>query len=405
MKRIISVIITTLFILGIFSVSPVSAAKIEKKAKLKLWVPDAECSKAKKLAKKFVKKYKKKKIKVSVTAQTEAESGTMYLADAESSADVSAVACDQMRNLINAKVISPIKSSYAKKAKKSELKEALKACSKGKKLYALPRSCQSYCLVYDKSVVSPAQAKTLEGVLQACKDKNKKFIMDASNGYYSCMFMFTGGLKTNGFKSDGATQKFNNYDAKEVAQTLKAFSQLIHKYNGVFSNKSASEIPSTIGKKTGAGIDGLWDYEANKEMLGDKLGCAMLPTINVGSKNKRIVNMFAYTGYAVNKYSKYPKAAQALAKYISSKSSQKTRASRYMPTNKSLLKSDKVKKHKMMNALAQQQKYSVTQANISGWFWDPMGNMGSKVVSSETKPENFDFEKLVLNTIKTIQDS
>ena len=75
----------------------------------------------------------------------------------------------------------------------------------------------SYILVYDKTVVSAEQAKTLEGTLEACKAANKKFIMDAGNGYYSCMFMFTGGLKINGLSPEGV-QQFTDYDEDTVAE-------------------------------------------------------------------------------------------------------------------------------------------------------------------------------------------
>lgn len=408
LKKSVSLFVSLLMIVGVFSLTAATASAkgIEKKAKLKLYVPDAEVSYAKKIAKSFIKKYKKKKIKIKIKAQSEPDAGTMLLADGESAADVAAVSSDQILNLVRAKVISPVKKSSA--IKKSELKNSVSAFTVKKKLYASPRSCQSYCLVYDKSVVSEENSKTLEGVLEACKENEKKFIMDAENGYYSCIFLFTGGLRLTGLEKDGYTQKFNKYDADTVAETMKAFSILFHKYKGVFDNKSVSWIPSgftqTSNRKStcAAGIDGIWDYAACKAALGEKFGAAKLPTINVNGKDRQMVNMFNYTGYVVNKYTKYPKASQALMKYLGKKSSQKKRISYIMPTNKALLNSKHLK-NPMMKALYQQEKYSVAQAS-TGTIWDPFGNLGSKLVSKKTNPETYDFKKLLKNTINTVLD-
>lgn len=409
-KTSIALLLTILFTLSAFAAAPtsVSAKGIEKKAKLKLWVPDREVKTAKKLAKSFVKKYKSKKISVKVSAKSEADAGTYLLSDNSSAADVASIANDQLNNLVNAKVISPIKSP--KSIKKSMLKSSVSASTLNKKLYAIPRSLNGYCLVYDKSVVSKNQAKTLEGVLQACQSKNKKFIMDAGNGYYSCIFLFTGGLRLKGLKSD-FTQKFNKYDINTLTKTLKAFSVLFHKYSSVFRSLAVSNIPadftstSTRESTCGAGIDGRWDYEACKAALGKNFGAAKLPTINVNGKNKQIVSMLGYTGYVVNKASKYPKAAQALAKYISTKSAQKKRASKnIVPTNKKLLKSSYISKKPMMKALYKQSKYSVAQTSISPRFWDPFGNLGNKITAKNINPDKYDYKKLIEKTIDNILD-
>ncbi len=409
-KTSIALLLTILFTLSAFAAAPtsVSAKGIEKKAKLKLWVPDREVKTAKKLAKSFVKKYKSKKISVKVSAESEADAGTYLLSDNSSAADVASIASDQLNNFVNAKVISPIKSP--KSIKKNMLKSLVSASTFNKKLYAIPRSLNGYCLVYDKTVVSEKQAKTLEGVLQACQSKNKKFIMDAGNGYYSCIFLFTGGLRLKGLKSDGFTQKFNKYDINTLTKTLKAFSVLFHKYSNVFRSLAVSNIPagftSTSTRKStcGAGIDGIWDYEACKAALGKNFGAAKLPTINVNGKNKQIVSMLGYTGYVVNKASKYPKAAQALAKYISTKSAQKKRASKnIVPTNKKLLKSSYISKKPMMKALYKQSKYSVPLVSI-GMIWDPFGNLGNKITAKNINPDKYDYKKLIEKTIDNILD-
>lgn len=405
-KSTLSFLLVVILALSVFTLTPVSASAkgVEKNAKLKIWVPDKEVSKAKKIAKKFVKKYKSKKIKIKVKCQSEADAGTFLLADPASAADVANITADQIYNLTRAKVISPIKKP--KSIKKSELKGAVSAFTVNKKLYAVPKSCFSYCLVYDKNVVSSSSAKTLEGVLKACKDKNKKFMMDSGNGYYNCIFLFTGSLRPTGIDSDGITQKFNKYDINKLTKTLKSFSKLFHKYKNVFSLASASEALFSLDKgKAGAAIDGLWDYKPLKKSLGKRFGAAKLPTISVDGKKVQPVNFFSYTGYGVNKYSKYPNAAQAFAKFIGKKAYQKERVSlNYIPTNKKLLKTKTVKKNVMMKALINQQKHSVPQSKISSHFWDPVGNLGNKITDKNINPDTYNYQALIKITLEHIKE-
>ena len=65
LKKSISLFVSLLMIVGVFSLTAATASAkgIEKKAKLKLYVPDAEVSYAKKIAKSFIKKTQKEENK------------------------------------------------------------------------------------------------------------------------------------------------------------------------------------------------------------------------------------------------------------------------------------------------------------------------------------------------------
>lgn len=74
--------------------------------------------------------------------------------------------------------------------------------------------------------------------------------MNAGDGFYACMFTFTGGLKTDGLEDDGITQKYTDYDEAEVVATLQAFSKLIHDYKGTFQSLSIDAISSGFSQKS-----------------------------------------------------------------------------------------------------------------------------------------------------------
>ena len=386
----------------------------EKNAKLKVWGPDAYQKLLAKQCDAFTKKYADKNIKIEVVPQDEATAATMMQTDAKAGADVFGFASDQFTNLINAGILSPINAKYAADIEATNNKASVdiskaKNNNTGKEaLYAYPETGNGYFLVYDKSVVSDKAAGSLEDILEACKKNKKKFIMDVGNGYYACMFVFTGGLRLEGVDKDNK-QLFNDYDEDEVAASMKAFSKLMHEYKGTFMSDAVSAIPSGFTStpsrpsKVGAGIDGNWDTAGISKALGDKFGAAKLPTINIEGEDTQIISMYGYKMVGVNANSKYPRTAQILGYYLTSEECQMQRAEElgWSPTNNAVIDSDVVKNDVAISALIAQSEYSVPQANV-GPIWDPFKSLGNKLLADDTDPETYDFAELLNTVIKSI---
>ncbi len=385
----------------------------EKNAKLKVWGPDAYTKLLKQQCDDFTKLYADKNIKIEVVVQSEDSAATQMQTDAKTGADVFGFASDQLNNLLNAGILYQIAPKYAADVEATNNKAAVdisksKNSSGAEGLYAFPETGNGYFLVYDKSVVSDEAAASLEGILDACKKEGKKFIMDVGNGYYACMFVFTGGLRLDGL-GEGNTQLFNDYDEKEVVASMKAFSKLMHDYKGTFQSDAVTAIPSgftstaTRAAKVGAGIDGNWDTAGISKALGENFGAAKLPTINIDGKDTQIYSMYGYKMIGVNANSKFPRTAQILAYYLSSEKCQQERADQlgWSPTNNAVVESDTVKNDVAISALLAQSEFSIPQANV-GAIWDPLKNLGNKLLADDTDPEKFDFNTLLKNTIANI---
>ena len=389
----------------------------ESGASLKVWGPSAYVSLLKKQTDAFVAMYPDQKIKIKIVAQGESDAGTTILQDPEAGADVFGFASDQLDGLVTAGAISPINARYAEAVKSTDLEAAVNASTLKNPdtgedtLYAFPETGNGYYLVYDKRVVSEDQAGKLEDVLAACKDAGKKFIMDAGNGFYSCMFVFTGGLSLEGLEEDGITQKFNDYDEDEVVATMKAFSTLMHEYAGTFQSLGVDNIPSGFvstekrDSTCGAGIDGTWDSAADKEALGENFGAAKLPTINVNGEDKQMISLYGYKMLGINAATKYPRTSQILAYYLASEECQQQRADElgWDPTNKNVVESDTVKNDPALSALVAQSQNAVPQVSI-GKIWDPFATLGNKLNAEETNPAKYNFKKLLADTIASIRD-
>lgn len=419
-KRVLSLILAAVMMSAVFvgctdsdskeskEGSETAAVEVENGAKLKLWGPVASLSLLKEQAKNFEKKYADKNVKIEVVAQEENDAATTLLNDATTAADVFAFASDQLTKLTLAKALLPVYDNYKEDIEKNHTEAAVETVRgdyEGTEvIYAFPETDNGYYLVYDKSVISDEDAKSWEGILAACKKAGRQFIMDAGNGYYSCMFAFTGGLKLDGLAGDAQDeQKFNDYDADEVAETMSAFSTLFHEYKDTFVSATVDKISagfSTDERTCGAGVDGTWNAAVDAEALGDDYGVTKLPTINVNGEDKDTVGMIGYKYLGVNAQTKYPNAAEELANYLVSAECQKQRLDDlgWTPTNKEV----EVAGNDAIQTMLEEAKTYVVQANIIQAFWDPMANLGNKIYKPEEKSDVATMKDLLEKTLINI---
>ena len=380
----------------------------ENNITLKVWAPDKAVSLVKEQVEAFKKAYPDKTFtKIEVVAQGEGDAGTQLLNDASVAADVFSFASDQLNKLVDAKVISEV--AFTKTVTDMNSPETITAGTLDGKLYAYPETNDNgYYLVYDKTVIPEDKVGKLEDVLAACKAAGKKFIFDCGNGFYSCTFAFTAGVKIDGLEEDGVTQKFAQYDEAEAVKTLQAFSKLIKEYKGTFTSLDVAQIASGFSTGTlGAGVDGSWNTTADQDALKDKFGAAKLPTVTVDGTEKQLVSLFGYKYIGVNASSKFPASAQILAYYLAGETCQQQRAEKlgWGPSNKAVQEMPVVKDSPVLQAIAQQAQNACAQVNIAPTFWTPMGNLGNKLIAEETNPDDTAyFTKLLKDTIANVRD-
>ena len=380
----------------------------EDNISLKVWAPSQALELVKKQVEDFKAAYPTKTFtNIEVSAMAEAESGTQVLNDASAAADVFGFASDHLNKLVDAKVLSEV--AFVNTVSEMNAPETVEAGKIKGTLYAYPETNDNgYYLVYDKTVVSEDKAGKLEDILAACKDAGKKFIFDCGNGYYACTYAFTAGVKIDGLEEDGVTQKFVQYDENEAVKTLQAFSRLMHEYKGTFTSLDVAQIASGFSTGTlGAGVDGSWNTNADQKALGDNFGAAKLPTINVDGTDKQLVSLFGYKYIGVNAASKFPASAQILAYYLHGEKCQEQRAEElgWGPSNKNVQGKPVITDNPIQQAIKQQSENACVQVNIAPTFWNPMGNLGNKLIADETNPDDADyFKKLLKDTVANVRD-
>ena len=373
--------------------------KGEDNIELLVWCADKAVDLTNELCNDFIAQYPEKNIKITVQVQGEGDAAAQVLKDKDEAADVFSFACDQLTRLYDGNALAPVFNTAPIVERNSE--QSVEAGTINGQLFAFPETGDNgYYLVYDKRVVSDEDAKTLEGVLEACKKQNMKFVVDTGDGFFACMFPFTGGLRLNGIEND--VQQFTyETDEDAVVDTLVDFAELFHKYNDVLMSAEPPKISSGMAENNrvvGAGIDGSWNVEAVKKNLGENYGAAKLPTIN----GKQIYSMHGYKLIGVNARSKYPMTAQLLADYLTDEEAQLKRAKTlsWGPSNNEAVKDPSVTENIALAAIMEQAQYSVPQVNIVETFWSPMGTLGSTLwkdadYSRETIKSNY--EKTIAN--------
>ena len=375
---------------------------------LKVWAPDKAVALVQKQVEEFKSHYSDKKFtSIEVVAQGENDAATLIVNDPEKAADVFGFPSDQLNKLKDAQVLTPVAPALLPTVKAMNAEKTVGAATFDDQLYAFPETNDNgYYLVYDNSVVSAEQAATFEAVLEACKAAGKTFVMDAGNGYYSCVFAFTGGAIVDGFEADGTTQKFVEYNEDEVVDTLMAFAKLMKTYKGTFVSQDPANISTGFKNgKVGAGVDGTWNSQPDKDALGDKFGAAKLPTIKVGDTDKQMISMFGYKYIGVNSHTKFQRSAQILAYYLAGQECQEQRAKEigWGPSNTEALKA--VADDPILQAVAAQADNAVPQVNIAGTFWSSMGTLGSEMYKDGWNPDDKAATKTLFEkTIANVRD-
>ncbi|MED9969154.1 MAG: serine/threonine-protein kinase [Ruminococcus sp.] len=387
-----------------------SMFKGENNITLKVWVPANCVSLTKTQVQTFVDMFPDISFKnIQVVAKSESDASAQLVNDPKSAADVFSFPSDQLDKMAAATVLSEVPSEFTGYVSSSNSASTVDASKVNSTMYAYPETADNgYCLVYDKSVISDNESATLEGVLAACKSHNRDFIMDCGNGFYSCVFAFTAGVQTDGYEADGATQKFKQYDEDEAVDTLLAFSKLMKDYKGTWKSVDPAEIATGFNNgTTGAGVEGTWNFTADKEALGSNFGAAKLPPIKVNGENKQLVSMMGYKYIGVNEQSSFPNAAHILALYLAGEKCQKERAEQvnWGPSNNNAQNYSTVRNDIGLTAIMSQSKNSVPQVYIQGTFWTAMGTLGNELMKDSWNPDDREAaRKLINNTVASIRN-
>lgn len=310
---------------------------------------------------------------ITLAVQGESECKDVLLGGLEEGADIFTFADDQLNALVAAGALDPVEG--AGQIQSENLDAAVEAASVGNTLYAYPLTADNgYFLYYNKKYFKEKDVESLDKILSICGQNGKKFTMDWSSAWYVYSFFGNTGMEVK-LSGDGITNectwnsKKGDIKGIDVAEAMLKIGR-----NSGFADRTDAEF--LAGVKDGsviAGVSGVWNAVEIEKAWGKNTGACKLPTYTCKDKQIQMASFSGCKLIGVNAYSKSPKWAKSLAKWITSEQNQKLRFEMrgQGPSNKKAAASAEVQASPAIAALLAQSEFAQLQ-RVGGNFWDPV---------------------------------
>lgn len=263
---------------------------------------------------------------------------TELLKDPEAGADIMSIADDNIKEAVTGRALTSLGSSADKSNKDSlyykllahQSADGVGACSVGGKLYGFPyRNDNGYTLMYDKRVVSDEQAKTLEGVLAACKTAGAVLDYDLGNSWYGASYLWANGCTTT---TDAEGLFHATFNTQAGVDAVLAMNELYKTYGGstfLFSGDTSKFGVEGTGR-VGAVIEWNNYTDLSKAVGGaSNIGVAVLPSFKINGADKQLKSFMGYKAFSIRKATAMTaeklKLATAFCSFLTTKAIQKER--------------------------------------------------------------------------------
>ncbi|MGF7050209.1 arabinogalactan oligomer/maltooligosaccharide transport system substrate-binding protein [Paenibacillus sp. DS2015] len=373
----------------------------EEGASLIIWESKEERAFADEMAKQFTEKYN---IPVKVEEVQATDQATKLTTDGPSglAADVVMFPHDNVGRAVSAGLILP-NDVFGEETTKNNTEASIQGVTVDGTLYGYPRAAETYALFYNKSLIKEAP-KSFEDVIAFSKtftdkSKNRYGIMwETGNLYFNYPFIATGGgyiYGENGTNKDdiginieGAVKGFETYMKLKEALPIQ-------------SGDITPDIKRSLFNAGDVAMDitGPWELAGYKEVLGDNLAIAPIPTID----GKPAISFSGIKSFFVNSFTQYPNAAKLFAQFASSKDSQLVlnKLVGSVPTNIEALDSDQIKNDPIIAGFALQVVNSNPMPIIPEMnnTWTPIG-----AALTEMWDNNKDPKEVLDKAVEQIKD-
>ena len=253
-----------------------------------------------------------------------------------------------------------------------DLKVAVDGCTVDGKLYCVPESLKAVAMFYNTDKVKAAP-KTTDELMTAVKGGLKLGINQ--NPYHNYGFFGAFGGKLLDDTGKCVADQGGFADAMQYLVDLKAAGAQFYTDGGKLKDAFQTGQLDAV-------IDGPWQTGDLKKSLGDKLAVAPMPA---GPKGPA-APLTGTDGFYINVNSKNVDGAIALAQYLVSPASAKVYVDKagHIPANKTVEIADPITKGFADAAATGFPRPQVAELDN---FWGPFGDMVTKVVEGQVKPD------------------
>lgn len=361
----------------------------KKKVTLTVWGSQEDQEMLKEMCAAYAAANPDKEYKFLFGVQGEGDAADKVLNDVTSGPDVFSFASDQINKLIAGGALARVGGDFEKFVKESNSATSVDAATvtlNGEdQLYAYPMTeDNTLFLYYDKSVISADNVKTLGDLLDAAQAAGRKvhFKLNDDGWYLSSFFFACPELGYNVTYNDSMVEQSVslNYNNAQGLEVMKALAKYVNHPALVIQTDDSKLIagftPDAEGNvEAAAGVSGTWNAQSIQGLLGENMGVAKLPTVEIGGEERQLTTYMGCKLIGVNGYSQNKGEAHKLAMWLTNEQNQMKRFETrgFGPSNKVVAASAAVQSNPVIAAVMEQAKFSRAQKSVPGNYWTPMG--------------------------------
>ena len=390
--RILSLVIALLMLVAVFAACNKNKNQNngeKTKVTLTVWGSQEDQEMLKEMCAAFAAANPDKEYKFLFGVQGEGDAADKVLNDVTSGPDVFSFASDQINKLIAGGALARLGGDYETFVKANNSATSVDAATATvggeDRLYAYPMTeDNTLFLYYDKSVIGDDQVDTLDELLDAAHAAGKKvhFKLNDDGWYLSSFFFAYPELGYNVTYNDSMVEQSVslNYNNAQGLEVMKALAKYVNHPALVIQTDDSKLIagltPTAEGVvEAAAGVSGTWNAQAVQGLLGENMGVAKLPTVEIGGEQRQLTTYMGCKLIGVNNYSQNKVEAHKLAMWLTNEQNQLKRFETrgFGPSNKAVAASEAVANNPVIAAVMEQAKYSRAQKSVPGNYWTPMG--------------------------------
>lgn len=373
--------------------------------KITVWVPEEMQALTETQLKTYADSQSDFPYEFKVEAVSESNAATDMITDVTAGADLFFFAQDQLSRLVAVGGLSSVSSAFLSDVQSNNDADSISAASVNGTVYAYPITTDNgFFMYYDTRVITEeiiAQGQT--AIIAACEAAGKQIGFQLSNsGWYSAAYFFGAGCVSTWTADSNGTftgyiDTYNTEDGLGLI-AMQGMAELIGSSAYVGSDSADASLLGSAAVV----VDGAWNYNTAKTLLGENLGCSELWSYTVDDTSYHLGSFKGCKLLGVKPQTDATKLAwcQSIANYLSGYDCQMARfeSNGWGPSNKTAQATDAVKNHPALAALAAQNEYAVMQGQYPNAWWDASKALGATIENNQVSASDTDSLQGILDT-------
>lgn len=377
----------------IYAISKGSYKPAVKEVTLSVWTPSndqaGDSSWLTQMQASFEKAHPEYKITWENSICHEGDAASFIYNDPEGAADVYMFANDQIGSLINAGAIQSLSGKYADQVREDNSQTMVNSVTyTDGNIYGFPMTNNTWFMYYNKKTYSEEDVKSLDTMLT----KGNVAFQWGTSWYSGTFFLANGGtiFGDKGIDASAGIQFGKDNGGYEAALKMVQLASNLHFIN----DENGRGYHGLRDGSVDAYFSGSWDYDGLAEALGDNLGIAQLPTVEIGGVQKQMKAFAGSKAVAVNPHADALELATAFAAHLATPEAQKLRyeCNNTIPASSSLVNDPVISQNPVALAEINNITYASTVQPLipeMAYYWTPVGNFGGLIANGTITKDNY----------------